>query len=331
MYDDRSLVAQHRGRTAHGQGVAPPLDAWSGSPVVCRTVKVAAQGDPAKTADCAGGAWQKPIDGDVQAVLDRAGKNAGSPGMGYVEVEALISGCAVTAGLERLEHLHRQAEPAATRSSIRRCCQPGDHLGAIWVARTMPWHAHAALLEARSAWAVDRSGIGSRLSKRTWRALRLYRSPRLSACLRSSPPRLPPGGEAASGAAKVCGEDGDRCLTDRADWLSATFPTSGSPRATSTTATSRRRALHARRARISRPPTVSGPTLPKPNSRVPISPGHWPTPGRAPGPGIQSRGPDWLAEKTRNTEFTLVFWVKLSTGPTNCLLNLQEESWRTLQ
>ena len=163
MYVDRSLAGQHRGRTAHDHGVDLLLDAWSGSPVACRAAMVAAQGDLTRAAACAGGAWQKLLDGDVQAVLDTARKNAGSPGMGYVEAEALFSAGAVTAGLEHLEHLHRQAEPAATLALLRRRHQLGDHLGAIRVARTMPWHAHAALLGARSALAADRPGIALRL------------------------------------------------------------------------------------------------------------------------------------------------------------------------
>ena len=123
----------------------------------------AAQGDLARAAACGGGAWQKLLDGDLEAVLDAAHKNAGSPGMGYVEAEALFSAGAVTAGLERLEQLHRQSEPAATLALVRRRHQLGDHLGAIRVARTMPWHAHAALAGARSALAADRPGIALRL------------------------------------------------------------------------------------------------------------------------------------------------------------------------
>ena len=163
MYVDRFLAGQHRGRTAHDHGVDLLLDAWSGSPVACRAAMVAAQGDLARAAACAGGAWQKLLDGDVKAVLDTARKNAGSPGMGYVEAEALFSAGAVTAGLEHLEYLHRQSEPAATLALVRRRHQLGDHLGAIRVARTMPWHAHAALAGARSALAAERPGIALRL------------------------------------------------------------------------------------------------------------------------------------------------------------------------
>ena len=163
MYVDRFLSGQYRSRTARDHGVDLLLDAWSGSPLARRAAMVAAQGDLARAAACAGGAWQKLLDGDVQAVLDTARKNAGSPGMGFVEAEALFSAGAVTAGLAHLEHLHRQSEPAATLALVRRRHQLGDHLGAIRVARTMPRHAHAALAGARSALAADRPGIALRL------------------------------------------------------------------------------------------------------------------------------------------------------------------------
>ena len=163
MYVDRSLVGQHRARTAHDHGVDLLLDAWSGSPGACRAAMAAAQGDLARAAACGGGAWQKLLDGDLEAVLDAARKHAGSPGMGVIEAEALFSAGAVTAGLARLEQLHRQSEPAATLALVRRRHQLGDHLGAIRVARTMPWHAHAALAAARSALAADRPGVALRL------------------------------------------------------------------------------------------------------------------------------------------------------------------------
>ena len=160
---DRSLAGQHRSRTAHDQGVDLLLDAWSGSPAACRAAMIAAQGDLARAAACAGGAWRKLVDGDVDAALDLACKKAGSAGMGYLEAEALFSAGAVAAGLARLEHLHRQSEPAATLALARRRHQLGDHLGAVRVARAMPWHAHAALPGARSALAADRPGIALRL------------------------------------------------------------------------------------------------------------------------------------------------------------------------
>lgn len=163
MYVDRALAGQHRGRTAHDYGVGLLLDAWSGSPAACRAAMAAAQGDLARAAACAGGAWQKLLDGDLNGALDTARRNAGSTGMGSVEAEALFSAGAVTAGLAQLERLHRQAEPAATLALVRKRHQLGDHLGAVRAARTMPWHAHAALAGARSALAADRPGIALRL------------------------------------------------------------------------------------------------------------------------------------------------------------------------
>ena len=131
--------------------------------MACRAAMAAAQGDLTRAAACAGGAWRKLLDGDLQAVLDMTRKHAGSPGMGFVEAEALFSAGAVTAGLAQLEHLHGQGQPAATLALVRRRHQLGDHIGAVRAARTMPWHAHAALAGARSALAADRPGIALRL------------------------------------------------------------------------------------------------------------------------------------------------------------------------
>ena len=163
MYVDRAFAAAHRDRSARDHGVDILLDAWSGSPKDRRAAMVAAQGDLARAASYAGGAWQKLLDGDVKAVLDTARKAAGSPGMGYIEAEALFSVGAVVTGLERLEDLHRQGEPAATLALARRRHQLGDHPGAVRVAKTMPWHAHAALTGARSALMANRPGIALQL------------------------------------------------------------------------------------------------------------------------------------------------------------------------
>ena len=163
MYADRALVGMRRDRTARDHGVDILIDAWSGSPKDRRAAMVAAQGDLARAASYAGGAWQMLLDGDVRTVLDAAQEAAGSPGMGCLEAEALFAAGAVTVGLERLEELHRQGEPAATLALARRRHQLGDHLGAIRVARTMPCHAHAALAGARSALMINRPGVAWQL------------------------------------------------------------------------------------------------------------------------------------------------------------------------
>lgn len=163
MYADRALLGVRRDRSARDHGVDILIDAWSGSPKDRRAAMVAAQGDLARAASYAGGAWQTLLEGDVKTVLDATRKAPGSPGMAYLEAEALFSAGTVTVGLERLEGLHRQGEPAATLALARRRHQLGDHLGAIRVARTMPWHAHAALAGARSALMVNRPGVAWQL------------------------------------------------------------------------------------------------------------------------------------------------------------------------
>ena len=163
MYADRALLGARRDRTARDHGVDILLDAWSGSPKDRRAAMVAAQGDLARAASYAGGAWQTLLEGDVKAVLAATRKASGAPGMGCLEAEALFSAGAVTAGLERLEDLHRKGEPAATLALVRRRHQLGDHVGVIRVARTMPGHAHAALAGARSALMVNRPVIAWQL------------------------------------------------------------------------------------------------------------------------------------------------------------------------
>lgn len=162
MYADHALLAVRCGRTARDHGVDIVLDAWSGSPKDRRAAMVAAQGDLARAASYAGGAWQQLLEGDVEAVLDAA-RVTRSPEMEYIEAEALLMAGAVTAALERLEALHHEGEPAATLALARRRHQLGDHTGALRVARTMSGHAHAALTGARSALSVDRAGVALRL------------------------------------------------------------------------------------------------------------------------------------------------------------------------
>ena len=163
MYADRALESARRDRSARDHGVDILLDAWSGSPKDRRAAMVAAQGDLARAASYAGGPWQTLLEGDVKAVLAASRKAGGSQGMRYLEAEALFSAGAVALGLDRLEELHRQGDPAATLALTRRRHQLGDHAGAIRVARTMPGHAHAALAGARSALMSNRPGIAWQL------------------------------------------------------------------------------------------------------------------------------------------------------------------------
>ena len=138
------------------------LDAWSGSPPDRRAAMIAAQGDLARAASYARGVWQKLLDGDVNTVLNDISEAEASPGMAFAGAEALFAAGAVVAGLERLENLHRQGDPAATLALARRRHQLGDHAAAVRTAQALPWHAHAALTGARAALSHDRPGVALR-------------------------------------------------------------------------------------------------------------------------------------------------------------------------
>ena len=163
MYVDRLLAAGQCARTGRDHGIDVVLDAWSGSPRDRRAAMIAAQGDLPRAASYAGGAWSKLSEGDVSAALEAARAAIASPGMAFLEAEALFAAGAVVAGLERLENLHNQGEPEGTVALVRRRHQLGDHAGAVRAAQTMPWHAHAALTGARSALTANQPGVALRL------------------------------------------------------------------------------------------------------------------------------------------------------------------------
>ena len=165
MYVDRSLAAVANARTARDHGVDVLLDAWSGAPPDRRAAMVTAQGDLARGASYAAGFWAKLLQGDVSAALAGARNAIGSPGMAFLEAEALFAAGAVVAGLGRLEALHRQGEPAGTVALVRRRYQLGDNLGAVNAAQSLPWQAHVALIGARAALAAGRPVIGLRFAE----------------------------------------------------------------------------------------------------------------------------------------------------------------------
>jgi len=163
MYVDRLLAAGRRARTARDHGVDIVLDAWSGSSRDRRAAMIAAQGDLPRAASYAGGGWSKLLEGDVHAALEAARGAIRSPGMAFLEAEALFAAGAVVAGLECLEAMHGRGEPEGTLALARRRHQLGDHPGTVRVAQTLPWHAHAALTGARSALTGNRPGVALRL------------------------------------------------------------------------------------------------------------------------------------------------------------------------
>ena len=162
MYVDRSLAAGMRFRTARDHGVDILLDAWSGAPPDRRAARLAAQGDLARAASYARGLWSRLLEGEAGEVLGEVRKSIGSPGMAFLEAEALFAVGAVVAGLRRLEDLHDRGDAVGTLGLVRRRHQLGDHAGAVRAAQRLPWDAHAALTGARSALAADRPGVALR-------------------------------------------------------------------------------------------------------------------------------------------------------------------------
>ena len=162
MYIDRALAAGQRSRTATDHGVNVLLDAWSGVPAGARAAMIAAQGDLARAAAQGGGGWVALLGGDWAAALQSARQAIESPGMRYLEAEALFNAGAVVSGLQRFEAMHARGDPAATLALIRRRHQLGDHAGAMRAASRLPRHVHAALAGARAAIAGDRVEVAFR-------------------------------------------------------------------------------------------------------------------------------------------------------------------------
>ena len=114
MYIDRALAAGQRARTAADHGVNVLLDAWSAVPVGARAAMIAAQGDLTRAAAQGGGGWIALVKGDVAAALNSAREAIESPGMRFLEAEALFCAGAVVSGLQRLEELHARGDSAGT-------------------------------------------------------------------------------------------------------------------------------------------------------------------------------------------------------------------------
>ena len=163
MYVDRALAAGQRARTAKDHGVDVLLDAWSGAPAGARAAMIAAQGDLVRAAACGGGAWATLVEGDFAAALQSVREAIRSPGMAFLEAEALFCAGAVVAGLERLEVLHARGDSAGTLALVRRRHQLGDQAGAVRAALDLPWHVQAALPGARAALTSDRVDVAFRL------------------------------------------------------------------------------------------------------------------------------------------------------------------------
>ena len=114
-----------------------------------------AGGDALRAAALGGAGWADLADGDRMAALETARAARDDPSMALLEAEAMIASGAIVAGLQRLDALHRTANPAATFALARRRHALADYAGAQRAARALPMHAGAALIGARAALAND--------------------------------------------------------------------------------------------------------------------------------------------------------------------------------
>ena len=162
MYIDRALAAGQCARTAADHGVNVLLDAWSAVPAGARAAMIAAQGDLTRAAAHGGEGWLALVKGDVAAASQSARRAIESPGMRFLEAEALLCAGAVVSGLQRLEALHARGDAAGTLALVRRRHQLGDHAGATRAALRLPGHVQAALTGARSALASRRDDVAFR-------------------------------------------------------------------------------------------------------------------------------------------------------------------------
>ena len=164
MLIDKVLAGAGRARTACAPGTDVLLDAWSGTPPDRRAAMAVAGGDLQLAGACGGEGWRQLAGGDVVGALRVArGERSASAAMRLLEAEALLAAGAIRAGLERLDALHHEGEPAASLALARRRHMLGDHAGAERVAAALPMHVQAALIGARAALMNGRAAAAFRL------------------------------------------------------------------------------------------------------------------------------------------------------------------------
>ena len=151
MAFDRLLARSAQARHAHPASSQAIFDAWVDASRTARAAMALAGGDAVRAGALGGNGWQELADGDRMAALRIARAQRDDPNMALLEAEAMIASGAIVAGLDRLETLHRSANPAATVALARRRHALADHAGAQRVARALPMHAGAALTGARAA------------------------------------------------------------------------------------------------------------------------------------------------------------------------------------
>ena len=152
MLIDKALADACRARAACAPGTDVLLDAWSGAPPGHRAAMAVAKGDLQLAGACGGDGWKQLAEGDVVGALRVArGEGSGNAAMRLLEAEALLAAGAIRAGLECLDTLHHEGEPAASLALARRRHMLGDHAGAERAATALPMHVQTALIGARAA------------------------------------------------------------------------------------------------------------------------------------------------------------------------------------
>ena len=152
MLIDRTLADACRARAACAPGTDVLVDAWAEAPPDRRAAMAVARGDLQLASACGGDGWKQLAEGDVVGALRVArGERCGNAAMRLLEAEALLAAGAIRAGLERLDALHHEGEPAASLALARRRHMLGDHAGAERAATGLPMHVQTALIGARAA------------------------------------------------------------------------------------------------------------------------------------------------------------------------------------
>lgn len=163
MLIDKALADACRARTACAPGTDVLLDAWSDASPDRRAAMAVAKGDLQLAAACGGNGWKQLAEGDVVGALRVArGERCPNAAMRLLEAEALLAAGAIRAGLERLDALHGEGEPAASLALARRRHMLGDHAGAERAATALPLHVQTALIGARAALINGRAGAAFR-------------------------------------------------------------------------------------------------------------------------------------------------------------------------
>ncbi len=152
MLIDKALADAGRARSACAPGTDVLLDAWSGAPPDRRAAMAVARGDLQLAGACGGDGWKQLAEGNAVGALRAArGGRSGNAAMRLLEAEALLAAGAIRAGLERLDALHHEGEPAASLALARRRHMLGDHAGAERAAAALPMHVQTAVIGARAA------------------------------------------------------------------------------------------------------------------------------------------------------------------------------------